>query len=68
MKRIIGLLCAFLLAGCQTIHTFVEEHPKAVGVTAALIVGGLAASSGGGAKTREIGIPSNPCTTPEACR
>jgi hypothetical protein len=69
MKRTICILLGTLLAGCQTIHTFVEEHPKAVGITAAIIVGSLAASVGGSSnKSREIAIPQDPCANPEACR
>jgi hypothetical protein len=69
MKITICILLATLLVGCQTIHTFVEDHPKAVGITAALIVGSLAASAGKSSnKSREIGIPQNPCGNPEACR
>jgi hypothetical protein len=69
MKIAVCILLGTLLAGCQSTQTFVEDHPKAVGITAALIVGGLAASAGSSGKSREIGIPPNPCAgNPEACR
>jgi hypothetical protein len=69
MKRMICIVLGISLTACQSIHTFVQDHPKAAGITAAVIVGSLAASAGGSSgKAREIGVPSSPCGNPEACR
>jgi len=63
------LAIVLALSGCSTISTFVEEHPKAVGITTVLIVGSLAASSGNSGKpSPEVSVPNSPCTNPEACR
>ena len=62
------LAIVLALGGCSTVSTFVEEHPKASAITAALIVGGLAAGSSASGKSREIGIPADPCANPEVCR
>jgi hypothetical protein len=70
MKRTLIPVLALLLCGCRAVSNFVENHPKTVGITAALIVGSLAASAGGdSAKTSpEIAIPTNPCSNPAACQ
>lgn len=71
MKRTICLSLGLLLCGCQTVSNFVEEHPKATAITAALIVGSLAANAGSysGKLGPEVPSPGNPCEpNPDVCR
>lgn len=62
MKTIISLLSALILCGCQTISTFVEEHPKSAGIAFAVAVAALAASQTDDEASVPLVMPKPPCT------